>query len=157
MERDRNKENDEDQYKLFDQQNNPTEYAQSIINQRLNEQDFNRQVFGMKHRDEMQFLNNKFDDKAKKLQQTEYAQFENDRLLYKKDVNISKQTKNIKKLDHKETEKIDKQRNIHNRDFTQKEKDKKVNDQAAMIASDINKNMKKMNNLTKEVTQAETF
>jgi len=102
MERDRNKENDEDQYKLFDQQNNPTEYAQSIINQRLNEQDFNKQVFGMKHRDEMQFLNNKFDDKAKKLQLTEYAQFENDRLMYKKDVNISKQTKNIKKIDSKE-------------------------------------------------------
>lgn len=62
---------DESQFKMFDEQNNPTEYAQKIINQRLNEQDFNRQVFGMRHRDEKMFLNNKFDDKVKKDQLTE--------------------------------------------------------------------------------------
>lgn len=148
---------DEDQFRLFDEKNNPTEYAQKIINQRLNESDFNRQVFGMRHRDEQMFLENKFEDKIKKDQLTEFLQFENDRLMYKKDTNIQKQTRSLRKLDAKEFEKLDKLRNIHNREFTQKEKEKKVKDQASTIASDINKNMKKMNNLTKEVTQAETF
>lgn len=77
--------------------------------------------------------------------------------MYKKDTNIQKQTRSLKKYDSKEFEKLDKLRNIHNREFSQKAKDKKVKDQASTIVSDINKNMKKMNNLTKEVTQAETY
>jgi len=46
---------------------------------------------------------------------------------------------------------------MHKREFSQKENEKKVKDQGSTIASDINKNMKKMNNLSKEVTSANTF
>jgi len=71
---------------------------------------------------------------------------------------LTKQTKNVKKLNSFEIEKIEKQKNMYNRDFSVKENEKKVKDQASTIASDINKNMKKMNNLTTEVMgAADTF
>jgi len=78
--------------------------------------------------------------------------------MYKKNQNLTKQTKNVKKLNSFEIEKIEKQKNMYNRDFSVKENEKKVKDQASTIASDINKNMKKMNNLTTEVMgAADTF
>lgn len=82
---------------------------------------------------------------------TEYSQFESDRLMFKRDQNLSKQTKNIKKICSQELDKMEKEKNIHKRDFNTKENEKKVKDQASTIASDINKNMKKMNNLTNEI------
>lgn len=146
-----------DQDRLFDEWNNPTEYAQKIICERLSSQDFNRQVFGQRHRDEKLFITGKYEDKDRHTL-TEYSQFENDRLYYKKNQNLTKQTKNVKKMNSYELEKLEKQKNIYKRDFTEKEKEKKVKDQASTIASDINKNMKKMNNLTTEVMgAADTF
>jgi len=71
--------------------------------------------------------------------------------MFKRDQNLTKQTKNIKKIGSQEFDKMEKEKNIHKRDFTTKENEKKVKDQASTIASDINKNMKKMNNLTNEI------
>jgi len=52
-----------DQDRLFDEWNNPTDYAQKIISERLSSQDFNRQVFGQRHRDEKLFITGKYEDK----------------------------------------------------------------------------------------------
>lgn len=145
------------QDRMFDEFNNPTDFAQKIITERLSSQDFNRQVFGQRHRDEKMFINGKFEEQSKH-SLTEYSEFEGARLLYKKNQNLVKQSKSIKKLSSLEIDKLEKNKNIHKRNFSVKEGEKKVKDQASTIASDINKNMKKMNNLTKEVTQmAETF